>query len=101
MKVLKLKHKHYANLPQLMRDAGVVCEQNRADPGRVHVHKKDLAKMRSEISKALKKQYPYIPANKLKFSVAMEMLNLSPAECNAVQPGYAIVEDENVNAKSV
>lgn len=89
LKELKLKKEHYTNLEKLLDDAGLVRIRE-AQPGRIFINKKDLDKMRKELTKAYTKRYPYLAIKKIKTAVALYMLNLSPAENNAVKDGYAI-----------
>lgn len=99
MKTLKLKAKHYKDLSQLLVDAGAAdLKNNIAFPSDVYASKEDIKKMTKEITKLFKKEYPYINPKKLKTSIAMHMLNLSPNEslADAVRPGYVLVDDESI-----
>ena len=97
MKVVKLKSKHYRDLEQLLRDAGAVVG-TQAFPSDVYCSREDIKKMEKAIMKEFKKEYPYVRATKLKSSVAMHMLNLSPNEslADAIRPGYVLVDVETI-----
>jgi hypothetical protein len=91
IKTIKLKKKHYSNLEQLLRDAGLV-EENEAKPWNLFVNKKTYKLITQEITKAYKKEFPYVNTNKLKSSVAMYMLNLAPSINDGVKDGYGIIK---------
>lgn len=102
MKTLKLKAKHYKDLSQLLIDAGAAnLEKGIAFPNDVYCSKEDMKKMTSEITKLFKKEFSWSTTKKIKTSVAMHMLNLSPNEslADAVRPGYVLVDDESIAAQ--
>ena len=94
MKKLKLKKIHYRNLPELMRDCGVV-KGSSADPSRVFAHPKDLDKMRIAIAAQYRKEHKYCSKRHVEFCVSYEMLNLSPVEDKNVNPGYVNIVNKD------
>lgn len=101
LKILKLKKIHFYNLEQLLRDANLV-EGLTAYPERIYISEVDFKKMRKEITRYYKKQYPYIPVSDLRSDIELYMLNLSPSTVidKAIKPGYAIIKElENDDRK--
>ena len=99
MKIHKLKAKHYKDLSSLLIDVGAVdTKTNSAFPSHVYSSKEDIKRMTREITKAFKKEYPYLRSEKIRVSVAMHMLNLSPNEslAQAVKPGFVLVDDNAI-----
>lgn len=98
LKVMKLRKSDYANLESLLKRAGLVDEgSSRAYPENLFVSKQDAKKFIREISRAFKKEYPYLSQKKIKTAVGMYWLNLGPSEAlvEAVKPGYALVLNKN------
>jgi hypothetical protein len=97
MKTLKLKKLHYGNLEKLLKDCELIVGNN-AYPQNVFMSPNDLKKVKLELTKQFKKQYPYISKNKLKCGVGMHFLNLSPSELKGVKDGYVVYKPlENTN----
>ena len=90
MKIIKLRTAHYKDMEKLMYDCQVV-DGNHADPGRVLVNPIDLKKMEKEAYNISKKESPWRSKKAHKTAVGYHMLNISPRECKAVVPGFALV----------
>jgi hypothetical protein len=98
VKSIKLKKKYYKDLEALLKDAGLVdVEANRAYPSNLVVNPVDYKKIRREIVKAFKKEYPYSIPRRIQAGVEMHLLNLGPNENVAVRPGYAIIVQKESN----
>jgi len=91
MKALKLKKRHYSDFDSLMRDAGVV-EGKTARPDLVYANPKDIKKMREALHITAKKWIPFGTDKQREMAVELEMLDLSPAECKGVAPGWVMVD---------
>lgn len=91
IQTIKLKKSEYANLPALLKRAGLVKEQQ-AYPSNLFVSKKTYMAIKAAIMVQLKKQYPYINRKKLKLTAGMELLNLGPVVIDkGIETGYAVV----------
>jgi len=91
IQIIKLKKSEYANLPALLKRAGLVKEQQ-AYPSNLFVSKKTYMAIKAAIMVQLKKQYPYINRKKLKLTAGMELLNLGPVVIDkGIEMGYAVV----------
>ncbi len=102
LKLLKLKKKHYTDLPLLLKEAGLVSSDGKeAYPERIFISLEDDKLMKQELYKAYKKKFPFLNKIRIQVAVNMEILNLGP-NTNlgvAVKKGYAIVlESENGKA---
>jgi len=99
MKIFKLKQKHFKDITQLLIDVGAVNDDmTRSFPSDVYISREDIKKMTKEVTKAFKREYPFVRSNKIKSSVAMHMLNYSPNEslADAIRPGYVLVDTETI-----
>lgn len=72
----------------------VDLEERKAYPERLYVSKQDYIALEANVKKAAKKQFPYLPAKRLKSVVGLELLNLAPngSLLDALKPGIALVE---------
>jgi D-alanyl-D-alanine carboxypeptidase len=101
MKTVKINKTDYVNLQKLLTRVGAVDDEKQptaAYPSNVYWTKQDLAKMTRALMAEFKKQYPYVRTKKLKSSVGMHMLNLSPSEVKGVglKQGYMLVDERGI-----
>lgn len=101
MKTVKIHNKDYVNLEYLLDRVGAVYKVNGrafAEPSAVYWTKKDLKLMERSLFKEFKKEHPYSTTKKLKSSVGMHMLNLSPNELKGegLKNGYMLVDENKI-----
>lgn len=91
IQTIKLKKSEYANLPALLKRAGLVKEQQ-AYPSNLFVSKKTYNTIKSAMMAQLRKQYPKASRKMLKMNVGLELLNLGPVVIDkGIETGYAVV----------
>lgn len=91
MKAFKLKKKHYTDLEQLNRDAGLV-EGNSARPSDMYVNSATYKKMKKEMIGLGMKKRTYSKRDVI-VSVGFAMLNLAPAINEGVKDGWVVVKE--------
>jgi len=91
IQTIKLKKSEYANLPALLKRAGLV-KDNQAYPSNLFVSKQTYKRIKSAITAQFKKEYPHTRQERLKVSVGMTLLNLGPVVIDkGIEMGYAVV----------
>lgn len=96
----KLRKTDYYNLDKMLIRIGATKDRE-AFPSYVYMSKKDLNKMRVELTKAYKKAMPYATKKLIALQVGFDMLNLSPNEVKGfgIKDGYCLVD--NVSIKRI
>lgn len=92
MKAHKIKKRWLVNFVRMYRELGLISD-NAVDPSKVLMNKKDLTTAEKLLRKACKKEFPHYTKNGVELAVGMYMLNLAPAESEAIQQGYILVID--------
>lgn len=94
MKIVKIKASDYKNPASMLRRVGAVLE-NQAFPDRVYWCKADLQKMEKAILSTYKNIYKDLNNDRLKYHIAMDMLNYGPSLITGKNfpQGYMLVDD--------
>jgi hypothetical protein len=104
MKKIKLNKKLLSKLPNdFLVSIGAADKEPKAGrlqlyPELVFLSKEDAKKLKQNIAKAAKKQYPGMTKNYRDRVIGMEWLNFGPNESlsEAIKPGYALIDIETI-----
>jgi hypothetical protein len=98
MKIIKLNKTDYSNMEALLKRAGLVDESAKtAEPDRLVVNEATYNDIKRAVTKAYKKEFPYLSKSKIEYSVGGYLLNLGPKVLKKtdgganLKKGYAIV----------
>jgi hypothetical protein len=97
MKAIKITKNMLKNPAVLLKKVGAVYE-NDAFPSYVYMNKSDYLKLKKNLIKAFKKEYPHAVKRKIQASVEMILLNLGPVNLKkGIEKGYLLVDDKAIN----
>lgn len=102
MKVVKLRASDLKDYPELLSRCGAVdMDGKTAYPQHVYISRQDLAKLIINIIKTADKEAPYLKGAARQQALSYHRLNLEPNSSlkDVIKPGYAIVDEERIEAE--